>query len=315
VVRDRPDGGPGRADLRQPDFDVSARLFICLFFCYNALILQRTPKKVKHKPKRNETTETNMYAEERQQAILERVRRDGKVSVEALTEALGVSAPTVRADLGVLEERRLLRRTHGGAILPETTGYEPPYAEREQARQAEKARIGAAAAARVRDGETVLLDAGTTAFEIAVRIKERAGLTVVTNSLSAALALMDGGPGGVQVLLAGGAAHARRRATLGPLAVEFLARLHVDRCFLGVNGVHAEAGYTATDFDAAQVKQAMIACAREVVVVADAAKMGVAAFAAVAPLALAHVLITDAIPGDSLAEALATAGVEVIVAP
>lgn len=312
MVRDRPDGGPGRADLRQPDFDVSARIFICLFFCYNALILQRKPKKVKREPKENETI---MYAEERQQTILERVRRDGKVSVEALTEALGVSAPTVRADLGALEERRLLRRTHGGAILPETTVYEPPYAERERARQAEKARIGAAGAARVRDGETVLLDAGTTTFEIAVRLRERAGLTVVTNSLAAALALMDGGPGHVQVLLVGGAVHARRRATLGPLAVEFLAHLHVDRCFLGVNGVHPEAGYTVTDFDAAQVKQAMIGCAREVVVAADSAKLGVAAFAAVGPLALAHVLVTDTAPDGPLAEALAAAGVEVVVAP
>ncbi len=312
-MRDRPDDGPGRANLRQADRDLSVlTLFIYFIFCYNALILQRKSKKVKREPKENETI---MYAEERQRTILERVRREGKVSVEALTEALGVSAPTVRADLGALEERRLLRRTHGGAILPKTTGHEPPYAEREQARQAEKARIGAAAAARVRDGETVLIDAGTTAFEIAVRLRERAGLTVVTNSLSAALALMDSPAGDVQVLLVGGAAHARRRATLGPLTVEFLARLHVDRCFLGVNGIHARAGYTATDFDAAQVKQAMIGCSREVVVVADAAKMGVAAFAAVAPLTLAHVLITDAIPEDSLAEALAAAGVEVIVAP
>ncbi|MDQ2687400.1 MAG: DeoR family transcriptional regulator, partial [Armatimonadota bacterium] len=69
-----------------------------------------------------------MYAEERQREILERVRRDGKVSVEALTEALGVSAPTIRADLGALETRRLLRRTHGGAIALESTLYEPPYA-------------------------------------------------------------------------------------------------------------------------------------------------------------------------------------------
>ena len=82
-----------------------------------------------------------MYAEERQREIWERVQRDGKVSVEALTEAFGVSAPTIRADLGILEGRRLLRRTHGGAIALETTVFEPPYAERERSRQIEKARI------------------------------------------------------------------------------------------------------------------------------------------------------------------------------
>jgi len=255
-----------------------------------------------------------MYAEERQREILERVRREGKVSVEALTEALGVSAPTIRADLGTLEARRLLRRTHGGAILPETTLYEPPYAERERARQAQKARIGAEAAARVRDHETVLLDAGTTTYEIAVRLKERVGLTVVTNSLEAAWELMDTPPGHIETLVVGGAVHAHRRATLGPLATEFLARLHVDRVFLGVNGVSPDAGYTVVDFDAAQVKRAMIACAREVVVVADSDKFGAIAFAAICPLSSAHLLITDAQPEGVLLDALAAAKVEVLVA-
>lgn len=256
-----------------------------------------------------------MYAEERQREILDRVQREGKVSVEALTEAFGVSAPTVRADLGVLEHRRLLRRTHGGAIALETTLYEPPYAERERARQTEKARIGAAAAARVRDHETVILDAGTTTFEIAVRLKERVGLTVVTNSLEAAWELMDAPPGHIETIVVGGSVHASRRATLGPLAVEFLSRLQVDRAFIGVNGVHPDAGWTVVDFDAAHVKRAMMARAREVVVVADSSKLGTAAFASIGPLSLAHVLITDTVIDDSVCDALTAGGVEVSVAP
>ena len=256
-----------------------------------------------------------MYAEERQREIIERVRREGKVSVDALTEALGVSAPTIRADLGALEGRRLLRRTHGGAIALETTLYEPPYAERERARQHEKAQIGAAAAARVRDHETVILDAGTTTYEIAVRLKGRLGLTVVTNSLEAAWELMDAPPGHVETIVVGGNVHARRRATLGPLAAEFLTRLQVDRVFLGVNGAHPDAGWTVVDFDAAQVKRAMIARAREVVVVADGSKLGAAAFASIGPLSLAHVLVTDTAPDAPLSESLSAAGVEVVVAP
>lgn len=256
-----------------------------------------------------------MYAEERQREIVERVRRDGKVSVEALTEALGVSAPTIRADLGALEGRRLLRRTHGGAIALESTLYEPPYAERERERQSEKARIGALAAARVRDRETLILDAGTTTYEIAVRLKERVGLTVVTNSLEAAWELMDAPPGHIEIIVIGGNVHASRRATLGPLATEFLGRLQVDRAFIGVNGVHAEAGWTVVDFDAAQVKRAMMARAREVVVVADGSKLGAAAFASVGPLSGAHVLVTDTPPESGLAEALTAAGVETLVAP
>jgi len=255
-----------------------------------------------------------MYAEERQRAILEKVRREGKVSVEALAESFHVSAPTVRADLGLLETRRLLRRTHGGAIAWETTLYEPPYAERERARQLEKARIGAAAAARVRDHETVILDAGTTTYEIAVRLKERVGLTVVTNSLEAAWELMDAPPGHVETIVIGGHVHARRRATLGPLAADFLSSLQVDRAFLGVNGVHPEFGYSVVDFDAAHVKQAMAARAREVVVVADSSKHGASAFACVGPLSLAHVLVTETAPDTFLAEALLKAGAEVVIA-
>jgi DeoR family transcriptional regulator, fructose operon transcriptional repressor len=255
-----------------------------------------------------------MYAEERHRVILEKVARDGKVSVEALSEELGVSAPTIRADLGVLEGRRLLRRTHGGAIAVETTLYEPPYAERERSRQGEKARIGKLAAARVRDHETILLDAGTTTFEIAVHLKERVGLTVVTNSLEAAWELMDAPPGHMEIIVVGGHVHARRRATLGPLAAEFLGRLQVDHAFLGVNGVHPTAGWTVVDFDAAQVKRAMMAQAREVVIVADASKMGMAAFASMGSLSSAHVLITDAPLSSTVGDALHAANVEVLVA-
>ena len=256
-----------------------------------------------------------MYAQERQTAIAEIVKRSGKVTVDALVDEFGVSAPTIRADLDALEQRNLLRRTHGGAIAPETTLYEPPYAERERSRQTEKARIGTVAARRVQDYETVLLDAGTTCMEVAVHLKERVGLTVVTNSLEAAWELMNAPFHKIEVVVVGGSVHARRRATLGPLAGEFLERIQVDRAFLGVNGVHSVSGYTVTDFDAASLKKIMAAKAREVVVVGDSAKMNVAAFASVGLLSLANVLITDAPLDASLAESLSAAGVEVIVAP
>lgn len=255
-----------------------------------------------------------MYAEERQREIIERLQRKGKVSVEALAEIFGVTAPTIRADLGILEGRRLLRRTHGGAIALETTLYEPPYAERERSRQAEKSRIGAAAAARVHDHETVILDAGTTTFEIAVRLKDRIGLTVVTNSLEAAWELMDTPTGHIEIIVVGGNVHASRRATLGPLAVEFLSRLRVDRAFIGVNGVDRDAGWTVVDFDAAHVKRAMMAHAREATVVADSSKLGAAAFASIGPLSLAHILVTDAVVDNPLRDALEAGDVETIVA-
>lgn len=256
-----------------------------------------------------------MFAEERQREILERLKRDGKASVEALADQFGVSAPTIRADLAFLETKRMLRRTHGGAIAIETTLWEPPYAERELVNQAEKMRIAVVAANMVRDNETVILDAGTTNYEIAIRLKEKVGLTVVTNSLEAAWALMDAPAGHIEVILIGGNLHPRRRATLGHLATGFLDRLYVDRAFIGVNGVHPEAGYTVVDFDAANVKKAMMEHAREVVVVADQTKHCKSTFASIGPLSMAHIFITDTPVDEKLASALEIAQVETIIAP
>ncbi|MBC8141076.1 MAG: DeoR/GlpR transcriptional regulator [Armatimonadetes bacterium] len=254
-----------------------------------------------------------MFVEERQQRILEELRRTGKVTVEELTVSFGVSAPTVRADLAALETRRLLRRTHGGALPLETSLYEPPFAEREASRHDDKRRIGRAAAALVRPGETVILDAGTTTHEIARALAEtgRRDITVVTNNLPSAVLLMDAAPQ-ITVIVVGGQTQPRRRATLGALAAKFLEPLQADRVFLGVSGVHPEAGLTAVDFDAVQIKQAMIAHAGEVIVVADSGKIGQTAFAQIAPVGVCALLFTDTdLSGDD-ANALTDAGVRAI---
>jgi len=252
-----------------------------------------------------------MFVEERHSRILEILRQDGKVSVDHLVLLFGVSAPTIRADLGALEQRRLLRRTHGGAIPSETTLYEPPFGEREQSQRDEKRRIAKAAAERVHDHETVLLDAGTTVLEMARFIRNRRGLTVVTNSIPAAYELSEASH---NVVVIGGQFHPERRATLGPLATEFLRDMHVDRAFIGVNGVSEDSGWTVVDFDAVQVKRAMMARAREVVVMADHSKLGEATFASIGPLHAAHILITDTpIERASLRSALEKAGVQIIM--
>ncbi|MBC8104119.1 MAG: DeoR/GlpR transcriptional regulator [Cytophagales bacterium] len=254
-----------------------------------------------------------MFVEERQQRILQRLREQGKVTVEELMGDFGVSAPTVRADLAALETRRLLRRTHGGALPPATSLYEPTYAERVGTQPGEKRRIGKAAARLVRPGETVILDAGTTAHEVGVALAARgiSGVTVVTNNLPTAVALMEAP--GIEVIVIGGLAHLHRRAMLGPLAADFLHRVHADRVFLGANGVDAQVGLTVVDFDAALVKRAMIAHAAEVVVIADSTKICQVAFAQVAPVSVVTCLITDdASLDESVEAALLDAGVGLI---
>ncbi|MBC7808219.1 MAG: DeoR/GlpR transcriptional regulator [Akkermansiaceae bacterium] len=254
-----------------------------------------------------------MFVEERQQRIIERLRERGKVTVEELVEAFGVSAPTVRADLAALEVRRMLRRTHGGALPLETSLYEPPFDEREAARHDEKRRIGRAAATHVRSGETVILDAGTTTHEIARALAEMKvrDITVVTNNLPTAVLLMDSAPQ-ISVIVIGGQVQPRRRANLGALAVRFLQPLRADRVFLGVSGVDAGAGLTAVDFDAVQVKRAMLEHAGEVIVVADSGKVGQTAFAQIAPINVCSLLITDSGLSDEDAAALTDAGIGAI---
>lgn len=279
-----------------------------MIFCHVAgsVAAQKT---VQGKKERN----YSMFVEERQQRIIQELRKRGKVTVEGLTEAFGVSAPTVRADLAALETRRLLRRTHGGALPLETSLYEPPFAEREAAHSNEKRRIGRAAALQIRSGETVILDAGTTTHEIARSLAElgRGNITVVTNNLPSAVLLMDTAPQ-ITVIVVGGQAQQRRRATLGALAAKFLEPLQADRVFLGVSGVHPEAGLTAVDFDATQTKQAMIAHAGKVIVVADGGKIGQTAFAQIAPVAVCELLITDTDVSDEDVAALRDAGISAV---
>jgi DeoR family fructose operon transcriptional repressor len=252
-----------------------------------------------------------VFVEERQQMILELLRGAGKVSVELLTEEFAVSAPTIRADLATLEQRGQLRRTHGGAIMRDTHMMEPVLGAKELARLEEKRRIARVAASRVRDHETILLDAGTTVHEIARVLRERNSLTIVTNSLPSAYEFSD--CPGMTVLLIGGHLHPERQATLGPLATEFLRDIHVDRAFIGVNGVSEDAGWTVVDFEAVQLKRAMMSRAREVIVVADHSKLGESTFASVGPLTSAQALVTDTpIENPQLRNALELARVEII---
>ncbi len=254
-----------------------------------------------------------MFAEERRQQIVELLRRAGKVTVDDLITRFGVSAPTIRADLSLLEKQGLLRRTHGGALPVESTLYEPPYSIREMKNLAEKRAIARVAASLVQDEETVLLDAGTTTFEVAVQLKQRRGLKVVTNSLSIALELMERKD--MEVVLLGGTVQPARRALLGELALHALEMLYVDHAFLSFNGVDLQAGYTSVDFEAAAVKRKMMQHARQVIVVADHAKLGQVAFAQVAPIGAAHVLIVDSGASPDVLRAIEETGVRVLVAP
>jgi DeoR family transcriptional regulator, aga operon transcriptional repressor len=228
---------------------------------------------------------------QRLDAILERLSGEGNVDVGRLADDLSVSAATIRRDLRVLEERRLLSRTHGGAVGPGVL-YELPLRYRSAHREEEKRRIATAAAARVAEGAAVGLSGGTTTTEVARALAERQGLTVVTNALNIAweLAVRPN----IKLVLTGGVVRGTSYELVGPLAEAGLPLINLDIVFSGADGISLDAGLTTHHEVEAHTNRALIGRAARTVVVADSTKIGMVAFARICELTSVHELITDA---------------------
>ncbi|HEV7834391.1 MAG TPA: DeoR/GlpR family DNA-binding transcription regulator, partial [Caballeronia sp.] len=204
-----------------------------------------------------------MKAAERHRAILDLVlTRDA--NVEQLSEALGVSEATVRRDLTMLAKERRLVRTYGGATA--LVGAHEPEAsleERKSTQREQKEAIAQAAALHVKDGDTVLLDGGTTCAALARHLSAHRELHVVTNNLLAVMTLAN--VPGMRITLIGGDLRASSMSTLGPLAELVLSRLSVDLAFLGADGVAADFGLCEASAEQAYLKDCIIRRAASVV--------------------------------------------------
>jgi DeoR family transcriptional regulator of aga operon len=250
-----------------------------------------------------------MRQAERLSAILEELSNDGAVGVAELSDQLEVSSATIRRDLELLEQQRLLTRTHGGAV-GQGVLYELPLRYKVARHQEEKKRIAAAAAERVTDGAAIGLTGGTTTTEVARAVIDRQRLTVVTNALNIAgeLAVRPN----LKLVVTGGYARSESYELVGPLAEQALAGLNLDVVFLGVDGISTQAGLTTHHEVEAHTNRALIERARHVVVVTDSSKIGVVAFAQICPIELVHEVITDVGIGDEHRERLLEAGVTVV---
>lgn len=251
-----------------------------------------------------------MYAEERQEAIVERARGKGRVEVASLASALDVSLETVRRDLGVLEKRGMLRRTHGGAVPVERVRFEPEVSERQAAQVAEKARIAEAALEFLPERGTVALDAGTTTAALAELLPAGRELTVLTNCLPIASALASNPS--TKVVISGGRVRARTLATVDDAAARFLEDFAPDVAFIGANGVSAGRGLTTPDESEAAAKKALVRGAGRVIALADHTKVGREHFVRFARPEEVDVLITDSGLGDAAADELLRTGIEVL---
>lgn len=251
-----------------------------------------------------------MYAAERQQEIARLARRDGRVDVAELAELFGVTTETVRRDLSQLERQGLVRRVHGGALPVERLRFEPGVAERAGAMAAEKERIAKAALAHLPPEGSILIDAGTTTGRFAEVLPDDRELTIVTNSLPIALTLTSRPR--LNVLTVGGRVRGRTLAQVDRWALRNLAETHVDVAFIATNGVSLQRGLTTPDHAEAAVKEAMVAAAARVVLLADHTKVGNDQFTRFADFDQIDVLITDSGLDTETAAAFEAAGLEVV---
>ena len=251
-----------------------------------------------------------MLTEERRQAILERLQSDGKVVAAELSSSLAVSPDTVRRDLHELAGAGLLRRVHGGA-LPPAVGARPYAVRREQAPGA-KVAIARATSRLLRDGQVILLDAGTTTLEVARHLPPELRATVITNSPPIAVELAE--HPGVDVTVLGGVLDKDARALVGAATIEALRAVRADVLVLGICSLHPEVGITVNDLEESYVKRAMIANAAEVVAVSAGDKLGSAAPYVVGPLSeLTHLVTERSCAAGQLAPYRAL-GVEIVLA-
>jgi len=254
-------------------------------------------------------SERGLLIEERRRRIRELLREEGRVTVDALAARFGISLVTIRADLSILESAGALTRTHGGALsLPDA---DQSLDVKQLQHRAEKQRIAAAAADLIRDGETLILDSGTTTAQIARRIRtlDLKSINVITNALNIAALLIE--VPSVRLIVPGGILRRESNSLSGPMAETALATLRADRLYLGADGVDPQIGVMTPHLAEAELNAKMIGISQQVVVVADSSKFARRNISLIARVEQLHMLITDRAAPQDAVEQLRQRGVEV----
>jgi DeoR family transcriptional regulator of aga operon/DeoR family fructose operon transcriptional repressor len=254
----------------------------------------------------------DVFAPERQERIARLVEEHGRARVADLATRFGVSSVTIRKDLVALETAQRLLRAHGGAIAIDHRRPELSFDIRERLQAEEKTRIGMAGAALVQDGESIVMDASTTALAVARHLKARGGwsqLTVITNGLRVAAELA--GHPGLVVLMLGGRVRWEALSVVGQLGDGLFDRINVQKAFLGAAGFTLESGLADATDEEAQIKRSMVGAAREVIAIVDSTKWQRAAFATFCPTDDIDVVLTDSRAPDAMVTGLANRNIDV----
>lgn len=247
---------------------------------------------------------------ERRQQILEAVQKAGQLSVAELSNLFDVSEVTIRQDLQALSEQGFLLRTRGGALSINTMP-EFSFDVRQHQQATQKAQIGQAAANLVSHGDTIFLDASTTVHAIIPHLKDFSELTVITNSLKAAISLLDAPQ--IHVILPGGSLRRESISLVDPSSDNFLKDINIQIGFFGARGITVEEGLTDVNKNEVAMKRAMVERCRRVVGVLDARKWGKVAAYTFANVEQIDALITDSDPSDELIRHIQEQQIEVIL--
>jgi DeoR family transcriptional regulator of aga operon len=247
--------------------------------------------------------------EERRRAILDLVNREGRVLVKELAGRFTTSQITIRKDLEILHRQGLVQRTHGGALTAQSGAlFDPTLREKEKLHRKEKMRIAAAAVRLLEEGQSVILDSGTTTTAIARALRNFSRLTVITNAVNIAAELAGAK---IEVILTGGTLRKNSFSLVGPLAEESLHQLSADVLFLGVDGFDTKLGVSTPNLLEAKVNRVMVGIARKTVAVCDSSKFGRRSLSAIVPPTAIHQVITDKHISKADLQNLKDAGVSV----
>ena len=247
---------------------------------------------------------------ERREQLIRFVESHERVTVNEICETFLVSPATARRDLEALEQGGKIRRFHGGALAIRNAPPEPPFVERSEVQAEEKRRIGQAAAALIKDGETVLLGSGTTVLEVARNLRERRNLTVMTNSLLVMNMLAD--VPSITLIGLGGILRSSEKSFIGHLTEQALDELHVSKVIMSIRSIDLDTGLTNDYLPETQTDRKILSIGREVIMVADHTKCERVSSVFLASLSIVHTFVTDTQVPVAFASALQDLGIQVI---
>jgi DeoR family transcriptional regulator of aga operon len=255
---------------------------------------------------------------ERQDQILRLLTRQTRVTVTGICEQFGISEATARRDLDILESQGKLQRVHGGAIAVLQAPPEPPMIQRQDELAQEKTRIGFAAAALVKDGDTVFLGSGTTVLEVVRHLwnnrhqwKPR-GLTVITNSLPVINALAEVAE--ITLVSLGGMLRQSELSFIGHITEQAIAEVRADKVIIGIHALSLEQGLTNDYLPETLTDRAILQAGRQVILVVDHSKIGRVSTALLAPIECVNIIVTDQQTPQEFIAAVEDRGIQVIIA-